>query len=58
MNWCVRAEKKFFRIPVKTDGIECDMMIYRGAEKVFQFTTRLMHQDDEGECDYYAELPV
>lgn len=58
MDWCVRVEKNFFRIPVKTDGIECDIFIYRGDEKVFQFTTKLMQEDDMGECEFYAELPM
>lgn len=58
MDWCIRVEKNFFRIPVKTDGIECDIFIYRGDEKVFQFTTKLMQEDDAGECEFYAELPM
>lgn len=58
MNWCVKAEKNFLRIPVKTDGIACDIFIYRGDEKIIQFTTKLMQADDMGECEFYAELPV
>ncbi len=58
MQTRIRIEKMFLRIPVRIRGKEKALWIRRGAETVFQCMVSLFTQEDPGNCDYQAELPV